>query len=212
MNASQHSSSKRTANWYYTRGRQFYQAGRYRKAAGAFAKSIRRAPESPMAYAGRGLSLARLRRSQRAVRNLEKAIALAAEKGHFEALPWLTQAAYEGGRAHERLGQHFLALRCYTKALDLSSDSTSVPPHEILRRRGRVKLRIKQFEAALEDLNQALDLDPGNAIAYLNRAHAHEALGHTDGAMDDLRTYLRLADPGDPHRTEALAYITKLTQ
>jgi len=212
MNAARHSPNRRAAKWHYHRGEQLYQAGHYRRASGAFAKSIRRAPSSPMAYAGRGLSLARLHRSQRAVRNLERAMALAAEAGRFDAPPWLTQAAYESGRTYERLGQYYMALRCYTKALDLASDSGSIPPHEILRRRGRVKLRMKQFKPALQDLDRSVALAPDSALAYLNRAHAHEAMGDGAAAVDDLRAYLELTDSEDPRRAETSAHIASLTQ
>jgi len=212
MNAARYSPNRRAAKWYCDRGEQLYQAGHYRRASGAFSKCIRRAPSSPMAYAGRGLSLARLHRSQRAVRNLEWAMALAAEAGHFDAPPWLTQAAYESGLTYERLGQFYMALRCYTKALDLAADSGSIPPHEILRHRGRVKLKIKQFKPALEDLDRSVALAPGSALAYLSRAHAHEAMGDTAAAVDDLRAYMKLADSEDPHRTETTARIGSLTQ
>ena len=133
MNTARYSPNRRAAKWFCDRGQALYQTGRYRRAAGAFAKAIRRAPGSPVAYAGRGLSLARLNRSRRAVRILERAMALAAETGHVDAPPWLPQAAYESGRAYERLGQFYMALRCYTKALSLAAESDALAPHEILR-------------------------------------------------------------------------------
>ncbi len=212
MNAARCSPNRHAAKWYYERGEDLYQTGRYRRAAGAFAKCIRRAPGSPKAYAGRGLSLARLNRPQRAVRSLERAMALAAEAGHFDTPPWLPKAAYESGCAYERLGQLYMALRCYTKALDLTVDSDTIAPHEILRRRGHVKLRIKQFEPALKDLDQSVALAPNSALTYLSRAHAHEAMGDPAAAADDLRAYLHLAGSQESHRREALARITLLTQ
>lgn len=212
MNAARYLPNRRAAKWYCDRGEELYQAGRYRRAAGAFARCIRRRPRSPMAYAGRGLSLARLNRSQRAVRSLERAMALAAEASRFDAPPWLTETAYESGRAYERLGQFYMALRCYTKALDLATDASSIARHEILRLRGGVKLSIRQFEPALQDLNRSVALAPDNALAYFSRAYAHEAMGDTAAAVDDLRVYLQLADPEDSHRTGASAHIADLTQ
>ena len=137
---------------------------------------------------------------------------LAAEAGHFDAPPWLPKAAYESGRAYERLGQFYMALRCYTKALNLTADSDTIAPHDILRRRGRVKLRIKQFEPALKDLDRSVALAPHRALTHFNRAHAHEAMGDLAATVDDLRTYLQLAGPQDPRRREALARIADLTQ
>jgi tetratricopeptide (TPR) repeat protein len=212
MNAARYSPNRRAAKWFYDRGEEFYQTGRYRRAAGAFAKSIRRAPGSPMAHAGRGLSLAKLNRSQRAVRILERAMALADEAGLFDAPPWLPRAAYESGRAYEHLGQFYMALRCYTKALNFTTDSGTIAPHEILRRRGHVKLRIKEFEQALKDLDRSVARAPDSALAYFDRARVHEAMGNEAATVDDLRAYLRLAGPAHPHRTEALARIADLTQ
>ena len=139
-------------------------------------------------------------------------MALAAEAGHLDTPPWLPKAAYESGRAYERLGQFYMALRCYTKALNLTVEPDTIAPHEILRRRGRVKLRIKQFEPALKDLDRSVALAPDCALAYLNRAHAHEAMRHTAAAVDDRRAYLRLAAPKGPHRREALVRVASLTE
>jgi len=105
-----------------------------------------------------------------------------------------------------------MALRCYTKALNLTVEPDTTAPHEILRRRGRVKLRIKQFEPALKDLDRSVALAPDSAVTYFNRAHAHEAMGHTAAAVDDLRAYLRLAAPKGPHRREALVRVAGLTE
>lgn len=206
------SAAQQTARWHYERGRALYQAGQYRKAATAFRKAIRRAPGMPLAYVGRGLSLARLRRDQRAVRNIEKAMALAAESGHFAGAMWLSQAAYEGARTYERLGQFYMALRLYTKAIETAPEETS-PQNlsEIYRHRGRVHLRLKHYQPALDDLNRAMETDPGKAITYLNRATALEKLGRQDQAASDLRTFLERACAKDPHREQALAQLAALT-
>lgn len=206
------SGAQQSARWHYERGRTLYQAGRYRKAATAFRKAIRRAPGMPFAYLGRGLSLARLNRAQRAVRNIEKAMVLAAESGHFENAPWLAQAAFEGARAYERLGQRYMALRLYTKALESSPENVSTEfLAEALRHRGRVHLRLKHYEPALHDLNQALEADANLAMAYFNRASVYEAQRHTQAAIEDLRAFLLLADPEDPHREEAKTRLEMLT-
>jgi tetratricopeptide (TPR) repeat protein len=139
-------------------------------------------------------------------------MALAAEAGHRAPPTWLPKAAYESGRAYERLGRFYMALRCYTKALHLTADSDTIAPYEILQRRGRVKLRIKQFQPALKDLDRSVALAPNNALTYLNRAQAHEAMGDTAAAVEDLRAYLQLAGPQEPHRREASARIAGLTQ
>lgn len=198
------SDAQQTGRWHYERGRMLYQAGQYRKAATAFRKAIRRAPGMPLPYVGRGLSLVRLNRYQRAVRNIERAMALAAESGHFEEAPWLAQAAYEGARTYERLEQFYMALRLYTKAIESApKDASPESLAEIYRHRGRVHLRLKHYDPALSDLNRSIEADPGNAVTYLSRSATHEKLAQPAEAIADLRTFLEVADAKDPHRDQA---------
>ncbi len=156
--------AQQTARWHYEHGRLLYLAGHYRKAATAFRRAIRRAPGMPLAYVGRGLSLARLDRAQRAVRNIEKAMILAAESGHFRDAPWLAQAAYEGGRTYEELGHHYMALRLYTKAIETAPENMAPEATaSFLRSRARIYLHLQQDEPALRDLERAVQLNPGES-------------------------------------------------
>ena len=210
MNLAQRTRRRRNAQWFYDRGQQLYEAGRYRKAAKRFARSIRRSPAWPIAHAGRGLSLVQVRRTQRAVRNLERAMALAAERGRFDGPEWLANAAYESGRTYERLGQPYMALRCYTKAVALTEDGNVLPAHEILRRRGRVYLELGQLTRALGDLNRAVALAPDNILARFDRAWAHIHLDNVPAAVEDLEAYVGLTDPTNVRRAEAQSLLDEL--
>jgi tetratricopeptide (TPR) repeat protein len=56
-----------------------------------------------------------------------------------------------------------------------------------LNGRGGVYFRRKQFRMALADFDAAIRNNPRFAQAYLNRAHAREAVGDLRGAADDRR-------------------------
>lgn len=197
------------ARWHYNHGIVLYRAGRYRKAAHAFARAIRLGNDMPAAHAGRGLSLAALGRHAKAIRHLEKAMALHEERqgaADTASAPWLPEAATTCGETYEELSQWYMALRCYTKALRLLSH----PDAGLHCSRARVHLQLDQNEQALKDLDRALALDPEDALAHLYRAKAHERLGHRDQQAQDLTRFLALADPNDPRRHAAEATLRQL--
>ncbi|MGC9523555.1 MAG: tetratricopeptide repeat protein [Anaerolineae bacterium] len=197
------------ARWHYNHGIVLYRAGQYRKALHAFARAIRLGNDMPGAHAGHGLSLAALGRPAKAIRHLEKAMALQEERqggADPATAPWFPEAATACGQTYEELSQWYMALRCYTKALRLLAR----PEVELHRSRARVHLQLDQGEQALEDLNQALELEPDDAATYYYRAQAHERLGHRKRQAEDLQRFLALADADDPHRLAAVEALRAL--
>ncbi|MXZ00692.1 tetratricopeptide repeat protein, partial [Candidatus Poribacteria bacterium] len=59
--------------------------------------------------------------------------------------------------------------------------------------RGLAKHRLGQYEAAIDDYDNAIRLKPDNANAYYDRGLAKKKLGQTAGAKQDWRTALKLA-------------------
>ena len=53
--------------------------------------------------------------------------------------------------------------------------------------RGFIHLHLKEYQAALEDSNLALELDPNLQQAYQNRGAARLGLGDKQGAKEDLQ-------------------------
>lgn len=119
----------------------------------------RRAPFSAEAAAYRGLHLARIGRLRLAIRVLEQAMTLAAEEGcwDWETPPhWLAMAAYQAALAHECMGEPYLALRCYTKAMDAHPGLAA----DVLRRRAQLYLQLGHYNRALHDLEALTALSP----------------------------------------------------
>ena len=58
--------------------------------------------------------------------------------------------------------------------------------------RGVAYADLGEYRRAIDDYDQALRLDPGNAIAYTGRANARCRSGHVEAALDDRMQALRL--------------------
>src|SRR5262249_43933069 len=74
-------------------------------------------------------------------------------------------------------------------------------PAEALYERAIARASQGDNQGAIEDLNQALALNPNYTDAFMSRAYARAALGDNRGAIDDFTQALRLAP------NEADAYL-----
>lgn len=71
--------------------------------------------------------------------------------------------------------------------------------------------KLGHFDAAIQDFNRVLQLEPNNSVAYFNRGSTYDSLGMHDAAIADFSKALEL-DPGttcspvqDQAATEAAA-------
>ena len=55
-----------------------------------------------------------------------------------------------------------------------------------LSMRGAIKMMGNDFQGAIDDFNKLIDLNPGDANAYRNRAEARRVTGDEKGAKEDL--------------------------
>jgi tetratricopeptide (TPR) repeat protein len=76
----------------------------------------------------------------------------------------------------------------------LLATSNLEPNDEVLirRRRGRILNELKQFDKAINELNQAIKLDPQYAAAYANRGYAYGEKGEFDRAIADYTKVIEL--------------------
>jgi tetratricopeptide (TPR) repeat protein len=54
------------------------------------------------------------------------------------------------------------------------------------RGRGKVLFELQEFQLALEDLNEAIRLDPSHGGSFFNRGLVHRQIGHLDQSCADL--------------------------
>jgi tetratricopeptide (TPR) repeat protein len=83
------------------------------------------------------------------------------------------------------------ALSDYNKSIELSEKKPKTQS-EALINRGAAKGMAGQFEAALEDLNKGVALDPTNKNGYFNRSIVYYNLNNYDQAINDYSEYLKL--------------------
>src|ERR1039458_4945004 len=145
----------------------------YPGAIQSFTIAIGLRPNFAPPYYARGVAHQNLEHNDSAVQNYSEAIRLAPNMG-------LAYAAR--GVCLVRLRRDPEALGDFQRALELNP--RLVPA---LNGRGGVYFRRKQFRMALADFDAAIRNNPRFAQAYLNRAHAREAVGDLRGAADDRR-------------------------
>jgi tetratricopeptide (TPR) repeat protein len=75
---------------------------------------------------------------------------------------------------------------------------------------GEFKSDAGEFELALNDLTNALRLNPSDALAYFNRAILYKAMQKYDLIEGDLRNFLLYAPSNHPYRADAERLLTGL--
>jgi tetratricopeptide (TPR) repeat protein len=96
-------------------------------------------------------------------------------------------------RADELMDQqkYDKALIAFNKALEKSPNNPI-----ILSQRGVLYLHMNKKRNCLNDLNDALKLDPQNSYRYASRAYAKDFFGDLDGAIEDYEIAVKM-DPED---------------
>lgn len=95
------------------------------------------------------------------------------------------------GFLQTRQEKHEKALLHMNAALTWFSDDA-----DILCERAVIYFHLHRKRESLEDLNQAVRLDPANSFRYSSRAYIRDAMGDTDGAIEDYEMAIAL-DPQD---------------
>lgn len=95
---------------------------------------------------------------------------------------------------HDMLGDQTAAVRDCTAALEAAGDGPidGITRHEILNNRAVARIGLRDYDGALEDLDQALDLEPDYAEAYANRGRVHTTEQRYEEAIRDLDRAIEL--------------------
>jgi tetratricopeptide (TPR) repeat protein len=89
---------------------------------------------------------------------------------------------YNQGVAANKKGDLDEAIRCYSRAISLKSDS-----YALYYVRGRVYSQNNQYDKAVSDLTRAITLKPGYAEAYNHRGVTYIGKGDKQKALADFR-------------------------
>jgi tetratricopeptide (TPR) repeat protein len=120
--------------------------------------------------------------------------------------PYLAEAYNERGSLLRLQEQHERAIIDYTMALRIDPDH-----YEACYNRALSHVALKQHEEAEADLTRALELNPGIAPAYEIRGRVRAEQLNYDGAIDDLRRYLRMGGGREfDNHSEIQSYLINL--
>ncbi len=138
-------------------------------------------PENPVPRVGRANILNNLGDLESAIENYDAALLLDPDDG----VAYLCRGICNG-----RLGRWEQARSDFDAAIRNSCI-------EAYTNRGAANLNLGRLEAAISDFSRAMDLNPLDPVACVNRAFAWEILGRPENAMRDLEAAIQL-DPEYP--------------
>ena len=115
------------------------------------------------------------------------------------------EACYRGSAAQQN-NRHELAISFYNECIAFAE----LPPKTlalVLTNRATSRQLTNDFEGAIRDYSQAIEIEPGRANAYNGRCWAYAMLRRPERALADCNESLRL-NPDDPYALDsrALAY------
>ncbi|MCB9101532.1 MAG: tetratricopeptide repeat protein [Anaerolineales bacterium] len=215
---------------FFQRGLEYLDQGEYQLAIEQFNQAAQLDPNSADIYANRGLAHHWLDAPGEANADYSRAI---------ELDPDFYLTYYNRGVSFDDRGDHERAVADYRRAVERNPDDVSSHNNlawglayyldtdydEALEHALKsvelesndfnedtlalVYLKLEQYEDALSHYNEALALNDQQVESYRGRAEAHAALGHTQAAIEDYETYLRLS-PAAPDRDEVEAKLNAL--
>lgn len=119
---------------------------------------------------------------------------------------WRASAAFDNALASESAGN-------FSQAIDLLSTAISLQPEvaKFYYWRADNRLRLGQYDAAIDDYNQALTITPGDRATLVGRGVANLWKGQWQQAVDDETTVINAGVAADQttawaHRARGLAY------
>ena len=184
-----------TASYHYAQGNYYSDNGDEIKAIENYNKAIELDPKDIYSYNNRGLSYINLGKYESAIADFNKAM---------ELDPNYDKPYFNRALAYEELGQIDNAIRDFQKVLELTTDSTlqkySEDELEKLKTfdsstangslshydNGEKHYLNGEYEKAIIELTNAIELNPNYVDAYHYRANAYMNLGKYDLALADL--------------------------
>ncbi|GGA07042.1 serine protease [Okeania sp. KiyG1] len=166
----------------YTRKEDYAQAIEY------FDRAIEAEPDFATAYAERGFVYAKQGNRQKFTEYLEKALRLQPDHGDLYRIR---------GNGYFALKEKQKGIDDYDNAIKFSSD-LQASAHQYYNWRAQALYHLEDYEAALTDVNKAIELKPNYALYYTNRGDAYFKMGEKQKAIESYNKAISL-DPESAH-------------
>lgn len=214
---------------YNTRGAAYARIGKFSDAIADFTKAVQLDPNNAAAFTNRALAYRQTKHNDLALADFNHALQsnpnhapaylgranlLRAQGDYSQAMADLDQAirlAPEGlagaqafharGLIHQRQGEHALAITDFDNAID--RDPFAAAPYQA---RAQSLMAEGKYDAAIEDLNAALNVDTKNSEAWANLGLAYEK---SNNAVKARESYARakILDPNNQLAADGLSRI-----
>ncbi|MDF1666815.1 MAG: tetratricopeptide repeat protein, partial [Planctomycetota bacterium] len=167
---------------YQYRGKMYALESKWETAIKNYSIAIKIKPDYPTALAGRAYAYMKINQTQKARRDIEKAMASAPEK--LDVIG--TQAAI-----HLAQGKEDLCLKVLREGLAKDAELAKKPDYEIQDRAapynlmGNVLTRRGQLDQAIEAYSNALTANPVNTKSYASRGYCYAQQRKIDLALKD---------------------------
>lgn len=173
-------------------GRVLEQEKKYGEAEAQLRKATELAPNDPAPFVYLGEVYLRQKNDGQMNNAFRKAAELAQSKSGSES-------AYYLGIAQQRLKQYDEAISTFQGA---RAPEPALIPYQI----GVTQAFKQNWQAALDQLNRAIEMDSGLAYAYYYRGRVQGVMGRKDQQINDLNRFIALA-PNAPEADEARALV-----
>ncbi|MBS9389954.1 MAG: tetratricopeptide repeat protein [Dolichospermum sp. WA123] len=205
-----------TASQWLERGNQLWRLRRHSEAIQAFEAAIKQKPKFiHLAYYGKGLALARSGKYPEAITALQQAVQ--SQPDFVPAWNYLSLVYRESNQLDKALAainqaiqlqpnnpnlynQKYVVLinlKRYKEAAAAINKAIELSPRAAFYlSRGNVRDDLGDKQGAIDDLNQAIKINPNFAQAYYNRGNVRDDLGDKQGAIDDYNQAIKI-NPND---------------
>jgi tetratricopeptide (TPR) repeat protein len=185
--------------FHIQRGHKQVDLGNYEDAIGNFSRAIALEPGSAHAFFMRGFAYSELEQFDKALDDLTRALVLLGtpyvETRRYEGVFWPgppTEYEILEQRGYVYLGknEYKLAAADFSQVIKYNPD----PDWFAYCKRGRAYYHEKDYEKAINDLNQSTAIDPNRIEPYYLRAKSYEELGHSQLAVEEFTRAIALGE------------------
>jgi tetratricopeptide (TPR) repeat protein len=165
--------------FFMDRGGYYLKRSDFDPALREYNRAIQRSPNRAGLYISRAVVFMNLFEVERALSDIERALALAPDNH----LAWTLC-----GELHTLEKKYDKALECFNRAIQLQPDWSNAYVD-----RGGLYQEMGNFECVLQDLNHSVETGRGSPVAYLVRSNLRFQMGDRQGARSDADQCLRYA-------------------